>query len=56
MEYSTLSNEQLQDQIVILEEKYQKMRTLALKVAKEMDSLAEQYQLITEEINNRNSK
>ena len=56
MDYSTLTNEQLQGQIVTLEEKYQKMRTLALKVAKEMDSLAEQYQLIKKEINKRNGK
>ena len=56
MDYSTLTNEQLQGQIVTLEEKYQKMRTLALKVSKEMDSLAEQYQRIKKEINKRNGK
>ena len=54
MDYSTLSNEQLQGQMNELEGKYQKMRTLALKIAKEMDSLAEQYQLVTEELNKRN--
>ena len=34
MDYSTLSNEQLQGQMNELEGKYQKMRTLALKIAK----------------------
>ena len=56
MDYSTLSNEQLQGQMNELEGKYQKMRTLALEIAKEMDSLAEQYQLVTEELNKRNEK
>ena len=56
MDYSTLSNEQLQGQINELEGQYQKMHTLALKIAKEMDSLAEQYQLVTEELNKRNEK
>lgn len=53
MDYSTLSKEELQAQFTGLEEKYQKMRALALKVAKEMDSLGEQYNLINQELSKR---
>ena len=56
MDYSTLSNEQLQGRMNEVEDKCQKMRTLALKIGKEMESLAEQYQLVTEELNKRNEK
>lgn len=56
MSYSDLTKEQLQEQIEMLEEKYKKMRSLALKVAKEMDSLSEQYRCLTEEMNKRESK
>ena len=44
--------EELKGKLEELEAKYAKMRSLTIKVGKEMDSLAEQYLSVLEELNN----
>ena len=44
--------EELKGKLEELEAKYAKMLSLAIKVGKEMDSLAEQYSSVLEELNN----
>jgi ribosomal protein L29 len=50
---SKFTNSELKEKMNDLNQKYLKLRKLAIKVASEMDSLSEQYQILKQEENNR---
>jgi uncharacterized coiled-coil DUF342 family protein len=54
-DYKTLTNEEIKNRMDELNQKFLKLRKLAVKVASEMDSLAEEYELLKQEVNNRNN-
>ena len=45
----TLSNKEIENKMVELDEKYGKLRKVAFKLAQEMDALAEEYALLKRE-------
>ena len=51
----TLSNEEIENKMVELDEKYGKLRKAAFKLAQEMDALAEEYALLKREKEARTS-
>lgn len=51
----TLSNEEIENKMVELDEKYGKLRKVAFKLAQEMDALAEEYALLKREKEARTS-
>ena len=51
----TLSNEEIENKMVELDEKYGKLRKVAFKLAQEMDALAEEYALLKKEKEARTS-
>jgi hypothetical protein len=54
-DYKTLTNEEIKNRMGELNQKFLKLRKLAVKVASEMDSLADEYELLKQEANNRNN-
>jgi hypothetical protein len=48
-----LTNEEIQSKMVVLNEKYQKLLKLAMKLAKEMDNLSDEYNVLKTEIDRR---
>lgn len=48
-----LTNEEIQSKMVVLNEKYQKLLKLAMKLAKEMDNLSDEYNVLKTEIDKR---
>ena len=51
----TLSNEEIENKMAELDEKYGKLRKVAFKLAQEMDALAEEYALLKREKEARTS-